>query len=209
MASRGSAPASFINWSCLITLILLLSTFDLSKTSIRSGGVFCYENLCTLGNIFTTKATCLRTNSRAKYLGAKLSYYPNSDSSFQLVRIATSGDVSKNPGPTVERKRSREKPTKIVCTGCDKTLRKNQNGVLCSGCTGLFHLKCTGMNRKELNSYHGNGTWLCFTCCMPQVTDSFFEDSENEEKLSVTSDDDSIPDSLEWFSGNINSHYKS
>ena len=148
-------------------------------------------------------------SSRAKYLGAKLSYYPNSDSSFQLARIATSGDVSKNPGPTVERKRSREKPTKIVCTGCDKTLRRNQNGMLCSGCTVLFHLKCTGMNRKELNSYHGNGTWLCFTCCMPQFTDSFFEDSENEEKLSVTSDDNSIPDSLEWFSGNINSHYKS
>lgn len=76
--------------------------------------------------------------------------------------------------------------------------------MLCSGCTGLFHLhvKCTGMNRKELNSYHGNGTWHCFTCCMPQFTDSFFEDSENEEKLSVTSDDDLIPDSLEWFSGN-------
>ena len=46
-----------------------------------------------------------------------------------------------------------------------------------SSCTGLFHLKCTGMNRKELNSYRGNGTWLCFTCCMPQFTDSFFEDS--------------------------------
>ena len=160
MAGRGRAPASIINWSCLITLILLFSTIDLSKISIRSGGVFRCENLCTLGNIFTTKATCSRTSSRAKYLGAKLSYYPYSDSCFQLARIATSGDVSKNPGPTAESKRSGEKPTKSVCTGCDKTLRKNQNGVLCSGCTGLFHLKCTGMNRKELNSCRENGTWL-------------------------------------------------
>lgn len=43
---------------------------------------------------------------------------------------------------------------------------------------------------------------------MPQFTDSFFEDKENEEILSITSDDDSIPDSLEWFSGNISSYYK-
>ena len=65
------------------------------------------------------------------------------------------------------------------------------------------------MNRKELNSYRGNGTRLCFTCCMPQCTDSFFEDSENEEILSITSDADSIPDSLEWFSRNISSYYRS
>ncbi|PFX13398.1 Protein disabled [Stylophora pistillata] len=44
---------------------------------------------------------------------------------------------------------------------------------------------------------------------MPQFTDSFFEDSVNEEILSVMSDDDSIPDSLKWFSGNISSYYKS
>lgn len=44
---------------------------------------------------------------------------------------------------------------------------------------------------------------------MPQFTDSVFEDSENEEILSITSDDDSIPGSLEMFSGNITSYYKS
>lgn len=203
MTARGRAPVSIINWSCFITLILLFSTIDLLKTSIRFGGIFCCKNLCTLGNILTMKGTCSRTRSRVKYLGAKLSYYLNIDSCFQLARIVTSGDVS-----IKERKRSGEKSTKSVCTGCDKTLRKNQNGILCSGCTGLFHLKCTGMYRKELNSYCWNGTRLCFTCCMPQFTGSFFEDSENEEILSITSDDDSIPDSLEWFSGNIRSYYK-
>ncbi|KAK2555228.1 hypothetical protein P5673_023208 [Acropora cervicornis] len=57
-------------------------------------------------------------------------YYLDSDSCFQLARIATSGDLSKNPGHTAEKKRSGQKPTKSVCTGCDKTLRKNQNGML-------------------------------------------------------------------------------
>ncbi|XP_022809244.1 uncharacterized protein LOC111346205 [Stylophora pistillata] len=65
------------------------------------------------------------------------------------------------------------------------------------------------MNRKKLNSYRRNGTWLSFTCCIPQFTDSFFEDSVNKNVLSVMSDDDSIPDSLEWFSGNISSYYNS
>lgn len=97
---------------CFFTLILLFSIIDLSKTSIRSGGVFCCEHLCTSGNILTTKGMCSRTSSRAKYLGAKRSYYLNSNSCFQLARIATSGDVSKNPGPTAERKRSREKSTR-------------------------------------------------------------------------------------------------
>ena len=212
MAGRSRAPTTFINLSRLITLILIFSSIDLlKKTLIRSAAVFYCENVCMSGNFFIMKATCLRTSSRTKYLRAQLSYDPNSDCCFQLARIATSGDVKKNPGPTVERKRSREKSTKSACTGCDNTLRKNQNGVLCSGCTGQFPLKCTGMKRKELNSYLengtcGNGTWLCFNCCMTQFTDSFFEDLVNEEILSVMSNDDSIPDSLEWFSGNVSSY---
>ena len=44
---------------------------------------------------------------------------------------------------------------------------------------------------------------------MPQFTDSVFEDSQNEEILSITSDNDSIPGSLEMFSENISSYYKS
>ena len=44
---------------------------------------------------------------------------------------------------------------------------------------------------------------------MPQLTDSFFEDSKNEEILGVTSDSIPAADSLEWFSGNISSYYKS
>ena len=92
MAGRGRVPTTFNNLSLLITLILVCSSIDISKkTSISTGSVFYCEYSCTLRNIFTTKAACVRT--RTRYLGAKLSYYPNSDSCLQLARIAISGDV--------------------------------------------------------------------------------------------------------------------
>ena len=37
------------------------------------------------------------------YYGARVSRYANSDSTFQLIRGVISGDVSENPGPTVNK----------------------------------------------------------------------------------------------------------
>ena len=37
------------------------------------------------------------------YYGARISRYANSDSTFQLIRVVISGDVSENPGPTVNK----------------------------------------------------------------------------------------------------------
>ena len=45
---------------------------------------------------------------------------------------------------------------------------------------------------------------------MPQITDSFFEDSAETCSLnSSTTNDEPIPDSIEWFYSNINSYYMS
>ena len=156
------------------------------------------------------RAMCF-TNTRKKYFGAKLNYYANSNSIFQLIRISTDGDIAKNPGPTdtVERDdRKNENSVKRVCVSCNRSLRKNQNGVECSSCRNLFHQKCSGMSRKELNK--NVRFWCCFTCLMPQITDSFFEDSAETCSLnSSTTNDELIPDSIEWFYSNINSYYMS
>ena len=86
--------------------------------------------------------------------------------------------------------------------------RKEPNGVECLSCRNLFHQKCTGMSRKELNK--NVGSWCCFTCSMPQITDSFFEDSAETCSLnSSTTNDEPIPDSSERFYSNINSYYMS
>ena len=82
--------------------------------------------------------------NKRRYLGAKINHYPNSDSSFQLTRIAISGDVSPNPGPAPK------------CSSCDKTVRKNQPSVNCTMCYNMSHTKCT---KLETDS-----AWLCSTC---------------------------------------------
>ena len=51
-----------------------------------------------------------------RFLSSRLSYYANADSSFQLTRIASSGDVSPNPGPAGEG----NNPAK--CPGCNRTI---------------------------------------------------------------------------------------
>ena len=76
MAGRGSAPVSIINWSCFITLILLFSIIDLSKTSIRSEGVFCCENLCTLGNILTAKRHVFENEIESEVSGSQTKLLP-------------------------------------------------------------------------------------------------------------------------------------
>ena len=113
-----------------------------------------------------------RPASRKKYFGAKLIYYPNSESSFQLMNIEMSGDVAKNPGPGADRK---------DCAGCSKALRRNQNGVKCLDCAKTFHIKCSGLNRRELSSYRIHGSWYCSCCSLPQFSDSFFNDSTHSE----------------------------
>ncbi|XP_068697070.1 uncharacterized protein [Montipora foliosa] len=117
--------------------------------------------------------------------------------------LRLSGDVETNPGPAMN-----DKSTKPQCCSCSKTLKKNQNGVRCLGCSSTFHIKCSAMSRKELINYRRHGSpWYCFFCCMPQFTDSFFEDSFGCLDLSAEDCFD-MKDYIEWYSENINSYYK-
>lgn len=86
------------------------------------------------------------------YFGAKLTYYPNSESCFQLTRINKSRNISTNLGPTVENT-SRVSSIRKVCAGCLKALGANHNGVECSSCSWVLHYKCSAMSRKDLSIY--------------------------------------------------------
>ena len=101
------------------------------------------------------------------------------------------------------------KSTKPQYCSCSKTLKKNQNGVRCLDCSSTFHIKCSAMSRKELINYRRHESpWYCFSCCMPQFTDSFFENSSGCLDLSA-GDCLDVKDSIEGYSENINSYYKS
>lgn len=89
-----------------------------------------------------------------------------------------------------------------------RRLKKNQNGVRCLGCSSTVRIKCSAMSHKELINHCRHGfPWYCFSCCMPQFTDSFFENSSGCLDLSAEDCFD-MKDSIEWYSENINSYYK-
>ena len=91
-------------------------------------------------------------------------------SSFQI--LLPSGDIAQNPGPN---KRASEKTStgskqmttgsshrlrgNLKCDKCEKTIRKNQNKVMCEACFGQQHLKCTELNAKYVGT-----AWICPKC---------------------------------------------
>ena len=149
------------------------------------------------------------TGPKTKFFGRRHLYYSNGVATAQVLRLRLSGDVELNPGPVASRGNS----TKTTCSGCSKAIRQNQVGVYCSECTCRYHNKCTGMNRKELLSYRKQGSWYCYFCSLPQFSDSFFEDSgDNEcslENSTRSQLEDDEPDCIEWYSTHINNYYQS
>ena len=57
-------------------------------------------------------------------------------SSFQVESLLTCGDIAKNPVPKVK------SVVKFPCVDCKKSVRTNQDAILCGSCTSWFHTKC-------------------------------------------------------------------
>ena len=83
-----------------------------------------------------------------------------------LLDIALYYHIETNPGPKAKPK----------CGSCEKTIRKNQEAILCERCEDWFHFKCSGLSRDLFHDL-GKSTeeWMCLTCGLPRFTDSFFE----------------------------------
>ena len=60
---------------------------------------------------------------RHSHLGARINRYPNSTSTFQITRLAISGDISPNPGPD-------------KCNFCSRTIARNHRVLHCTLCNG-------------------------------------------------------------------------
>ena len=98
-----------------------------------------------------------------RFLSSRFSYYANADSNFQLTRIASSGDVSPNPGPTGEG----NNPAK--CSGCNRTIARNHRAVECNHCYNMCHIKCGNVSPSQYNYFYKDRTskWTCARCLAP------------------------------------------
>ena len=113
------------------------------------------------------------------YHRARVSRYANSDSTFQLIRVVISGDVSENPGPSVN---------KPKCQQCFRTIARNHRIIICSSCDSTYHIKCGGVTPKQhkiiTTSDH---TWNCLHCA--QLTATVSNDALTQLPFSHTTDE--------------------
>ena len=68
-----------------------------------------------------------------RFLNTRILYTDNGRSSFQLDRIVLCGDAHPQPGPTVKRN------LKYPCKECGKSVRSNQDPILCAQCKICSH----------------------------------------------------------------------
>lgn len=97
------------------------------------------------------------------YLSTRLSHHPKTVASFQLTRLALSGDVCPNPGPGT----SARNINKPKCNTCERTVARNHRVVRCQSCRFLYHIKCASLTLKDYHWYESgmNRSWMC-VCCL-------------------------------------------
>ena len=93
--------------------------------------------------------------------------------------MVISGDVSENPGPTLE---------KPKCQQCFRTIARNHRIITCSLCDSTYHIKCGGVTPEQHKTKPtSDQTWNCLRCA--QLTATFSDDALTELPFSHTTDE--------------------
>ena len=118
------------------------------------------------------------------YFHTRLSYNVNGTSTFHVSRLPLCGDVATNPGPPMP------KAPKFSCNECNKTIRRNQDAILCAECSGWFHAKCLYMSKAGFlyYSYSQASNWTCGLCSLPRLTAECYQQSSYADSDSSDSD---------------------
>lgn len=169
---------------CLLFLVVLLREFRES-----SNCSFMHPERCTrlvISLHLTTSSAYYKLPFKLasrRFNGGRLLYTATGVGTFQAQRLLISGDVSPNPGP-------RRKPTKYPCGECSKSVRSNQDAILCSECNTWSHARCLNMSNWTFQYYLNNPSvdWICSFCALPKFSDSFFStlNSSTHESASNT-----------------------
>ena len=98
---------------------------------------FLPESPCNFGRHF---GLAVPHHQAKGYYHSKVNRHSNSDSTFQLIRLKTSGDISLNPGPSTARSK---------CQKCSRTIARNHRVLECNLCGLKYHIKCGNVTPKE------------------------------------------------------------
>ena len=83
------------------------------------------------------------------YLSTRSSHHPKTVASFQLTRLALSGDVCPNPGPGT----SARNINKLKCNTSKRTVARMHRVVRCQSCQFLYDVKCASLTLKDYHCY--------------------------------------------------------
>ena len=113
-----------------------------------------------------------RRRTNRGFLKCRIPYDVSGICSFQLKKL--SGDVHPNPGPS-------RNGIKFPCGECQRSIRSNQDAILCTTCEQWFHARCIGMCKQVFKDYleNDNLDWECAFCSLPKFNDSFFGQTEH------------------------------
>lgn len=129
----------------------------------------------------TTRA---RGSQAKRFPSTKVLYTLKGTSTFQFKRnLRTCGDIDPIPGP----EKRKFKP-KYPCGECRRTIRRNQDTILCARCNILSHTNCLKLSKSSLNYYqqHPERDWVCSLCSLPDYNESVLNNSTVETNLTAT-----------------------
>ena len=90
---------------------------------------------------------------------------------FNFILLLLSGDIESNPGPQF----------KFPCGNCEKPVKSNQCGLLCSTCKKWYHIHCQEISMEIYSILYmsPNEEWCCSTCFLPSFCESLFDPYAN------------------------------
>ncbi|XP_072022797.1 uncharacterized protein [Amphiura filiformis] len=87
---------------------------------------------------------------------------------YLLLYLIISGDIHCNPGPN------------IMCPACNGEIKSDQISLKCQECEKMFHANCEGFGPIEHIRPSQMIYWECPRCCLPNICNSLFSDSDVE-----------------------------
>ena len=170
--SKSSRPCQYFLALCIVYVLGTSGYLSISVLDDRNRQETAKE--CFYWEKFVLHPICkqgpVRSSGKGKsFLSCRALHSTNGRDWFNIQRLVLSGDIHLNPGPT-----------KFPCKDCGKSVRKNQNAVLCSVCGFWIHAKCLNMSSSAFKYLLDRPTidWMCPICSLPPLSDSFFEEKD-------------------------------
>ena len=153
--SKSSRPCQYILALCIVYVLGTFGYLSQSVLDARNRQEMAKE--CFYWKKSVPRPICKQGPGRScgrreSFLSCRALHSTDGRSWFNIQRLVLSGDIHLNPGPT-----------KFPCKECGKSVRKNQNAVLCSECGFWIHATCLNMSSSAFKYLLDRPTidWIC------------------------------------------------